>query len=111
MGHRHFPGRTLRFRRPRVARPRGGADVCHRRVSGARRQMTRPDRRRAGRAPSRSAPRAILDLSAMSIEIRTYVAGPFVNNVYLLVDGAAREAMVVDPGMECESILTDCDRE
>lgn len=45
------------------------------------------------------------------IELRSWVAGPFVNNVYLLVDPARREAIVVDPGLECEDILETCERE
>jgi glyoxylase-like metal-dependent hydrolase (beta-lactamase superfamily II) len=40
----------------------------------------------------------------------TYVRGPFVNNVYVLVAGDGRTAAVIDPGLECDDVMEDIER-
>ncbi len=39
------------------------------------------------------------------MEIATFVVGPLQSNSYLVVDEAARRAVVIDPGMESEAVL------
>lgn len=40
----------------------------------------------------------------------TYVRGPFVNNVYVLVAEDGRSAVVIDPGMDCDDVALDLER-
>lgn len=39
------------------------------------------------------------------MDIRTFVVGPLQSNSYLVVDEPSRRAVVIDPGMESESVL------
>jgi glyoxylase-like metal-dependent hydrolase (beta-lactamase superfamily II) len=39
-------------------------------------------------------------ISSVSLRVETFVVGPFPNNLYLLVDEAAGEAVVVDPSID-----------
>lgn len=41
----------------------------------------------------------------MSLIVETFVTGPLDNNLYLLIDDAAREAVVVDPSIGCDAAL------
>ncbi len=41
----------------------------------------------------------------MSLRIETFVVGPLPNNLYLLIDDEAREAVVVDPSVGSEAAL------
>lgn len=39
------------------------------------------------------------------MEIKKFVTGPIENNVFLLIGGNRREAIIIDPGFESESVL------
>ena len=43
----------------------------------------------------------------MPLEIFTYTLGPLGNNTYLLGDTQSKQAVIVDPSFECESILDE----
>ncbi len=43
----------------------------------------------------------------MPLEIITFTLGPLGNNTYLLGDSRSRQAVLVDPSFDCESIIED----
>jgi glyoxylase-like metal-dependent hydrolase (beta-lactamase superfamily II) len=43
----------------------------------------------------------------MPLEIITFTLGPLGNNTYLLGDTQSKQAVIVDPSFECESIIED----
>jgi hydroxyacylglutathione hydrolase len=54
-----------------------------------------------GEMPDRAKTMAISDkISSVSLQVETFVVGPFTNNLYLLVDETAREVVVVDPSID-----------
>src|SRR5687767_4044119 len=59
-----------------------------------------------------SAPRILLTYSVdlrlntvMSLRIETFVVGPLANNLYLLIDEEAHEAVLVDPSINSDPAL------
>jgi hydroxyacylglutathione hydrolase len=45
-------------------------------------------------------------ISSVRLRVETFVVGPFPNNLYLLVDEAAAEAVVVDPSIDSDEART-----
>jgi glyoxylase-like metal-dependent hydrolase (beta-lactamase superfamily II) len=45
----------------------------------------------------------------MNIEIKTFIEGPLENNIYLIIDSLYKNAVVIDPSFDCQSLISYVD--